>query len=60
MTTVGTVLERDGSQYRVLTAGGEVRAILRGKMKRDRPQVIVGDRVELEPEPQGGLFGIAK
>ncbi|MFI5234176.1 MAG: ribosome small subunit-dependent GTPase A [Gemmatimonadales bacterium] len=59
MTIVGTVLERDGSQYRVLTGAGEVRAILRGKMKRDTPQVIVGDRVQLEPEPQGGLFGIA-
>lgn len=54
----GVVLERDGAQYRVLTPDGEVRAILRGKAKRDQPQVVVGDRVQLEREPQGGLFGI--
>lgn len=54
----GVVLERDGAQYRVLTSVGEVRAILRGKAKRDQPQVVVGDRVQLEDESQGGLFGI--
>jgi ribosome biogenesis GTPase len=59
VTVLGTVLERDGAQYRVLTADGEVRAVLRGKVKRDTPQVVVGDRVRLEPEAQGGLFGIA-
>lgn len=55
----GTVLERDGAVYRVLTAGGEVRAILRGKLKRDTPRVVVGDHVLLEAEPQGGMYGIA-
>lgn len=55
----GTVLERDGSTYRVLTPGGEVRAILRGKMKRDMPKVVVGDRVELDEEGEGGVRGIA-
>jgi len=55
----GTVLERDGAVYRVLTPAGEVRAILRGKVKRDAPRVVVGDRVRLEPEPQGGTYGIA-
>jgi ribosome biogenesis GTPase len=55
----GTVLERDGSTYRVLTADGEVRAILRGKMKRDMPKVVVGDRVELDEEGEGGVRGIA-
>lgn len=54
----GVVLERDGAQYRVLTSDGEVRAILRGKAKRDQPQVVVGDRVQLEGESQGGLVGI--
>jgi ribosome biogenesis GTPase len=58
VTTVGTVLERDGAQYRVLTPDGEVRAVLRGKVKRDTPQLVVGDRVRLDPEAQGGLFGI--
>ena len=55
---LGTVLERDGSVYRVATEAGEVRAVLRGKTKRDSPRVVVGDRVRLEPEPAGGLYGI--
>jgi ribosome biogenesis GTPase / thiamine phosphate phosphatase len=55
---LGTVLERDGSVYRVATDGGEVRAVLRGKAKRDTPRVVVGDRVRLEPEPTGELYGV--
>ena len=55
---IGTVLERDGSVYRVSTAEGEVRAILRGKAKLDTPRVVVGDRVQLEPEPTGEVYGI--
>jgi ribosome biogenesis GTPase len=55
---VGTVLERDGSVYRVVTPGGEVRAVLRGKAKRDTPRVVVGDRVQLEREPSGEYHGI--
>jgi ribosome biogenesis GTPase len=55
---LGTVLERDGSVYRVATAGGEVRGVLRGKVKRDTPRVVVGDRVQLEPEPTGDYYGI--
>ena len=55
---LGTVLERDGSVYRVATNGGEVRAVLRGKVKRDTPRVVVGDRVRLEPEPTGDLYGV--
>ncbi len=54
----GTVLERDGSVYRVATPDGLVRAVLRGKAKRDRPRVVVGDVVRLEPEPGGELFGV--
>ena len=54
----GTVLERDGSVYRVNTAEGEVRAVLRGKVKVDTPRVVVGDRVRLEPEPTGEVYGI--
>jgi ribosome biogenesis GTPase len=55
---IGTILERDGSVYRVATAGGERRAVLRGKAKRDTPRVVVGDRVRLEAaqvEPLGIL-----
>ena len=55
---LGTVLERDGAVYRVATEAGEVRAILRGKAKRDSPRVVVGDRVRLEPEPNGELYGV--
>jgi ribosome biogenesis GTPase / thiamine phosphate phosphatase len=55
---VGTVLEREGSVYRVAVSGNEVRAVLRGKAKRDTPRVVVGDRVQLEPEPTGEYHGI--
>ena len=54
----GTVLEREGGGYRVSTAQGEVSAVLRGKAKRGGPKVIVGDVVELEPDPTGDLFAI--
>jgi ribosome biogenesis GTPase len=55
---LGTVLERDGSVYRVATEQGEIRAILTGKAKRDTARVVVGDRVRLEPEPEGPLHAI--
>lgn len=55
---LGTVLERDGAVYRVATADGEVRAVLRGKAKRDAPRVVVGDRVRMENDPSGELHGI--
>ncbi len=55
---IGTVLGRDGAVYRVATEAGEVRAVLRGKMKRDTPHVVVGDVVRLEPEPGGALHGV--
>jgi translation initiation factor IF-1 len=42
------VLERDGAVYRVATDAGEVRAVLRGKAKRETPKVVVGDVVALE------------
>jgi ribosome biogenesis GTPase len=55
---LGTVLERDGAVYRVATAEGEVRAVLRGKAKRDTQRVVVGDRILLEPEPTGEVYGV--
>jgi ribosome biogenesis GTPase / thiamine phosphate phosphatase len=55
---LGTVLERDGAVYRVATAEGEVRAVLRGKAKRDTQRVVVGDRILLEPEPTGDVYGV--
>jgi ribosome biogenesis GTPase / thiamine phosphate phosphatase len=54
----GTVLERDGSVYRVATADGEIRAVLAGKAKRDTTRVVVGDRVRLEPDPEAQLHAI--
>jgi len=54
----GTVLERDGSVYRVATPAGEIRAVLSGKAKRETPKVVVGDVVRLEPEPGGALHAI--
>jgi ribosome biogenesis GTPase len=55
---LGTVLERDGAVYRVATVEGEVRAVLRGKAKRDTQRVVVGDRILLEPEPTGEVYGV--
>jgi ribosome biogenesis GTPase / thiamine phosphate phosphatase len=55
---LGTVLEREGSAYRVATDGREVRAVLRGKVKLDTPKVVVGDVVRLEADPAGDLHGI--
>ena len=53
-------MERDGAVYRIATAGGEVRAILRGKMKRDVPKVVVGDKVTLDQDAgSGDTLGIA-
>lgn len=54
----GTVLERDGAAYRVATGGGELRAVLAGRTKRDAPRVVVGDRVTLLPDAAGGLATI--
>lgn len=43
----GVVLSGTGGRYRVLTAGTEVTASLRGRLKRGRDRVLVGDRVRL-------------
>jgi len=55
---LGTVLERDGSAYRVATNGAEVRAVLRGKVKLGTSKVVVGDVVRLETDPGGELHAI--
>lgn len=55
---LGTVLERDGSVYRVATAEGLIRAVLTGKAKRDPTRVVVGDRVRLDPDPDAELHAI--
>ncbi len=56
----GTVLERDGSMYRVATEQGIVRAVLRGKAKRGETRVVVGDHVRLDVESGvADAFGIS-
>ena len=52
----GTVLRGQGGVYEVETAGGVLEAVLRGRLKRDGrsgEKVVVGDRVEMEPEKSG-------
>jgi ribosome biogenesis GTPase len=52
----GTVLRGQGGVYEVETADGVVEAGLRGKLKRDErsgDKVVVGDRVDMEPEKSG-------
>lgn len=55
----GVVLERDGAEYRVQCDGGELRAVLRGRVKRATPHVVAGDVVTLEPEQAGALWAIS-
>lgn len=49
----GAVLAREGSHFRVLTAGGEVTAVLRGRIRRHDDRALPGDRVTLEPSASG-------
>jgi ribosome biogenesis GTPase len=59
MTRRGLVLARQGATFRVATPGGEVTAVLRGKVKRtDADRVVVGDMVQLDRPDQQGLVGI--
>jgi len=52
--TVGVVLSRTGSTYRVHTDRGEVTATLRGRLKhQDGDRVVAGDVVELEVPAEG-------
>ena len=55
---LGTVLGREGSTYRVDTERGEVRAVLRGKVKLKTSKVVVGDVVQLEADAGDDLHGI--
>jgi ribosome biogenesis GTPase len=54
----GTILAREGGQFRVAAGPAEVTAILRGKARRDQyDRVVVGDRVTLD-QGDGGTYGI--
>jgi len=56
----GRVLAREGGQFRVAVAGGEVTAILRGKARRDaHDRVVVGDLVTLDEGDRQGIYGIS-
>lgn len=55
---LGTVLGREGAEYRVVTGGVEVRAVLRGKVKLSTPKVVVGDVVQLEAAAGEDLHAI--
>jgi ribosome biogenesis GTPase / thiamine phosphate phosphatase len=57
---LGMILERDGATYRVATADGELRAVLRGKVKQRSTRLVVGDRVLLESDSGGDLRGITQ
>ncbi|HXG44140.1 MAG TPA: ribosome small subunit-dependent GTPase A [Gemmatimonadales bacterium] len=54
----GTVLAREGGQYRVATPAGEVPAVLRGRVKQGLPKVVAGDRVSLEAPETGPMYAI--
>lgn len=61
MRAAGTVMARDGHQYRVAVGDQEVLAVLRGKVKRSErdTRVVVGDRVQLDTPEAGGTWTIA-
>jgi ribosome biogenesis GTPase / thiamine phosphate phosphatase len=53
----GTVRRAQGGVYEVETPDGVLEAVLRGRLKREErtgERVVVGDRVDLEPEQSGG------
>ena len=58
----GTVLEMHPNMlFRVkLESGEEILAYLSGKMRLHRIRVLVGDTVELLPDPYGGKARILK
>jgi len=53
MVMRGTVLAREGSQFRVSTPEGEVVATLRGRVKRYDDRALPGDHVLLEQSASG-------
>jgi len=59
VSSSGLVLAREGGQFRIATAAGEVTAVLRGKARRDAyDRVVVGDRVSLDDGGDRGIYGI--
>jgi len=52
--TTGVILMRSGATYRVRTDGGEVTAVLRGRVRRaDDDRVVPGDVVDVELHADG-------
>jgi len=58
---LGTVMAREGHQYRVALEQREIQAVLRGKVKRSErdTKVVVGDLVQLDAPEEGGTWTIA-
>lgn len=61
-TLMGQVIESlPNTLFRVQTeAGTEVLAYLGGKMRLHRIRVLIGDRVEIVPDPYGGRARIVR
>lgn len=56
----GTVLSREGNQYRVHLPDGDVIATLRGRARRQEERAVAGDRVNLEQSATGwAIAGVA-
>ncbi|HEY4508021.1 MAG TPA: hypothetical protein VJJ47_04060 [Candidatus Paceibacterota bacterium] len=63
LTVVGQVVEAlPNTLFRVLPEGGteQVLAYLGGKMRLHRIRVLIGDRVEIIPDPYGGRARIVR
>ena len=59
----GIVLRTSGGVYDVETSEGVREAVLRGRLKREErvgDRVVVGDRVEIEPDPGGEIWTIER
>lgn len=59
----GTVLRASGGIYEVETPEGVYSAVLRGRLKREErlgDRVVVGDRVEIAPDPAGAAWTIER
>lgn len=62
-TVIGSVTEAlPNTLFRVKLEkdGGEILAYLAGKMRLHRIRVLVGDKVEIVPDPYGGKGRIVK
>lgn len=52
----GLILRSQGGFYQVRTAAGELRCRGRGRFRKEDTQLLVGDRVEVQPTEEGAGF----